>query len=82
MKQIKQILSDLIEICNKLNITVRYEKTSARGGLCRVNDKYLIIIDKNASDEYKATVIANSIKKFQIENLHIKPKLRDFIENA
>jgi hypothetical protein len=82
MKQIKQILSDLIEICNKLNITVRYEKTSARGGLCRVNDKYLIIIDKNASDEYKATVIASSIKKFQIENLHIKPKLRDFIENA
>lgn len=82
MKQIKQILSDLIEICNKLNITVRYEKTSARGGLCRVNDKYFIIIDKNASDEYKATVIASSIKKFQIENLHIKPKLRDFIENA
>jgi xanthine dehydrogenase iron-sulfur cluster and FAD-binding subunit A len=82
MKQIKQILIDLIDICNKLNITVRYEKTSARGGLCKVNDKYFIIIDKKANDEYKATVIANAIKKFDLEKLHIKPKLRDFIDNA
>jgi xanthine dehydrogenase iron-sulfur cluster and FAD-binding subunit A len=82
MKQIKKILEELTEICNKLDIKVRFEKTTAKGGLCKVNDKYMIIIDRKATDEYKANVIANSLKKFDIENLHLKPKVRDFIDNA
>ncbi|MBZ4643207.1 MAG: hypothetical protein PWQ25_921 [Deferribacteres bacterium] len=82
MKQIKMILEELTEICNKLDIKVRFEKTTAKGGLCKVNDKYMIIIDRKATDEYKANVIANSLKKFDIENLHLKPKVRDFIDNA
>lgn len=82
MSNIKKIITDLIEICNKLEIKVRFEKTSAKGGLCKVNDKYMIIIDRKASDEYKANVIASSLKKFNLDNLHLKPNIRDFIDNA
>lgn len=82
MSNIKKIITDLIEICNKLEIKVRFEKTSAKGGLCKVNDKYMIIIDRRASDEYKANVIANSLKRFNLDNLHLKPNIRDFIDNV
>lgn len=82
MSNIKKIITDLIEICNKLEIKVRFEKTSAKGGLCKVNDKYMIIIDRKASDEYKANVIANSLKRFNLDNLHLKPNIRDFIDNV
>ncbi|UOD34123.1 hypothetical protein DSN97_08135 [Deferribacteraceae bacterium V6Fe1] len=82
MSNIKKIISDLTEICDKLDIKVRFEKTSAKGGLCKVNDKYMIIIDRKATDEYKANVIAASLKKFNLDNLHLKPKVRDFIDNV
>lgn len=82
MSNIKKIITDLIEICNKLEIKVRFEKTNAKGGLCKVNDKYMIIIDRKASDEYKANVIASSLKKFNLDNLHLKPNIRDFIDNV
>jgi len=77
---VKQILKELESLCSQLGIVLRYEKTSARGGLCRVEDKYYIIIDRKAKDDYKASVIANSLKNFDLKNIHIKPKLREYLE--
>ncbi|MCX8084204.1 MAG: hypothetical protein N3C60_04710 [Calditerrivibrio sp.] len=76
----KTILKDLELLCSQLGITLRYEKTSARGGLCRVDDKFYIIIDKKAKDDYKAFVIAKSLKQFDLSQIHLKPKIREFLE--
>lgn len=81
MNGIKNILKELENTCEKLNITVRYEKTSAKGGLCLLNSKHIIIVDKKSSDEYKANILARSLKEFDIEALHLKPAVRYFIEN-
>lgn len=77
---IKHILKDLEELCLQLGIILRYEKTSARGGLCKVEDKFYIIIDKKAKDDYKASVIARSLKNFDLSNIHLKPKIREYLE--
>lgn len=82
MNGIRNILSELEKICERLNVTVRYEKTSAKGGICMFNSKYIVIIDKKSSDEYKANVLAKSLKTFDLNNLHLKPAVRHFIENA
>ncbi|MGA1862153.1 hypothetical protein OWM07_04665 [Deferribacter thermophilus] len=80
MKDKKKLLTELVEIAKLLGITVRFENTNARGGLCRVNDTYYIIIDKKASIEYKINILVNSLKRFDLSKVHLKPKLRELIE--
>ncbi|KAA0257686.1 hypothetical protein FHQ18_08055 [Deferribacter autotrophicus] len=81
MKDKRKLIKELEEIAQRLNISVRYEATKAKGGLCRVEDKYYIIIDKKATPEYKISVLVRSLRKLDLNNIHIKPKLREFIEN-
>jgi hypothetical protein len=59
---------------------VRYEKTSARGGLCLHEGQYLIIIDRKTSDDFKIEVIARELKNFDLSDIFISPRLRDIIE--
>ncbi|MCA1928071.1 MAG: hypothetical protein LDL09_06580 [Calditerrivibrio sp.] len=75
-------MKELENLSLQLNIKVRYEKTTAKGGLCKLNDQYMIIIDRKAKDDYKAQVIAKSLKQFDLSNVHLKPKIREFIDEA
>ena len=76
----KQLLSAMEELAAQLDIKIRYEKTSARGGLCRHNGKYQIIVDKKASEEFKLNVISEALKNFDLSNLFISPQLREYME--
>ncbi|MDR2401621.1 MAG: hypothetical protein LBD73_08230 [Deferribacteraceae bacterium] len=73
-----QILEDAAK---QLNVTVRYEKTSARGGLCRVDEKYHIIVDPKASDDYKAELLRSSLKKLNLSGLFLTPLAREILES-
>lgn len=74
-------LKDMEDLCDKLNIHIRYEKTQAKGGLCKVNGKNLIIVDKKASDLYKQSIIGKALKSFDLSNVHLKPRLREMLED-
>jgi hypothetical protein len=76
----KKLLSDIENVCEQLDIKVRYEKTKAKGGLCKVDNKNLIIIDKYASIHYKINIIISILSKFDLSNIHIKPKIRELLE--
>lgn len=82
MASISNLLKELESLALQLNIKIRYEKTTAKGGLCKLDDQYMIIIDKKAKDDYKAHIIAKSLKQFDLSNVHLKPKLREFIDEA
>lgn len=77
----KQLLLLLEELANQLNIRVRYEKTAARGGLCRHNDEYQIIIDRKATDDFKIDTLARALKTFELSDIYIAPKLRDLLDS-
>ena len=76
----KQLLHSLEDLAKQLNIRLRYEKTSARGGLCIHKGKYNIIIDPKASDDFKIDVIVSSLTAFDLSGFFISPKLRDLLE--
>ncbi len=80
MNKDKKLLSDIENVCEQLDIKVRYEKTKAKGGLCKVDNKNLIIIDKYASIHYKINIIISILSKFDLSNIHIKPKIRELLE--
>jgi sugar phosphate isomerase/epimerase len=75
MSKTIELLKELEELAAKLNIRIRYEKTNAKGGLCKKDDQLLIIIDRNADPHYKTSVIAEAIKKFDLS-------VRELIESS
>jgi len=78
----KSYLKEFEELCSKLDIEVRYERTQARGGLCKINGKNVIIVDKKASDFYKQSILVKALKSFKLDDIHIKPKVREILEDA
>ncbi len=77
----KQLLTDLEDIASKANIKIRYEKTDARGGMCIHKGKSIIIIDKNATEDYKIKVIIDNLRRINLSEIYINPKIRDIIDN-
>lgn len=71
----KNLLLELEELAQKAGIKVRYEKTEARGGMCTFQGNPLIIIDRKAADDYKIAVIAENIKKMDLRDIYISPKM-------
>jgi hypothetical protein len=72
-----QILEDA---ARQLNVAVRYEKTTARGGLCRIDEKYHIIVDPMASQSYKAELLKNSLQKLNLSASFLTPQARELLE--
>ncbi len=80
-KSKKDTLKELEELALKAGIKVRYEKTEARGGMCTFQGSPLIIIDRKASDDYKIAVLAENIKKMDLVDIYISPKMRELLDN-
>jgi len=62
------ILSYLEEVAEKLEILVRdeninIEESSCSGGLCRVEDKYVIILNSKASVKEKIQVMIKALQE-------------------
>lgn len=75
-----KLLAELEEIASKLEIKLRYEVTKARGGLCTVDGERLFILDRKSSREYKLLMLARTVKEFDLSDIYISPKLREFLD--
>ena len=81
------ILNQLEELAEKLGITVRRENVNAEGssssgGLCRIKDKYVLIIDSQASLKEKKRVITEALKRFDLGDVYVRPGLRELLEGS
>lgn len=77
----KRLLEELEALALKAGVKVRYEKTEARGGMCLYKGKQMIIIDRKAADDYKIGVVVENLRKLDLTEQYVSPKLRDVIEN-
>ena len=80
MAKENKLLKELEELAEKLGVKIRYEKTKARGGLCKKNDEFLIIVDKKASSLYKINILTEALKTFDLSDVFLSPKLREHLE--
>ncbi|ADD69164.1 conserved hypothetical protein [Denitrovibrio acetiphilus DSM 12809] len=74
-----KLLEELEAVASKLDIKLRYEVTKARGGLCTVDGEKLFILDRKSSKEYKLLILARAIKEFDLSDIYLSPKLREFL---
>lgn len=79
------LLSQLEELAEKLEIVVRDEKinleeSSSTGGLCRVEGKYILILNSSATVKEKIQVMTKALQQFDVSEIYIKPVIRELLE--
>ena len=79
------LLNQLEELAEKLEISVRdeninSEESSSTGGLCRVEGKYILILNSTATVKEKIKVIIKALQQFDLSKIYIKPFIRELLE--
>ena len=75
-------LRELETVAARLSIPVRYENGEMRGGLCRLQHSWQIIINADLSDEEKAEILAQSLAQTDFDTVYVPPRVRQLLENA
>lgn len=83
----KEILSELEDVAQKLSYEISYEalkKTApyVKSGAIKLEDKKMILIDKDLGVNGKIEVILEAIKGEDLEGIFIKPYIKDIIKQA
>lgn len=77
----KQIQEELHQLTKDLGIKIRRESGKFKSGWCIVNDNKLILINRTAPPEMVASVVAKCLAMHNLDNVFIKPAIREFIDN-
>jgi hypothetical protein len=81
------LLSQLEELADKFKILVRdeninIEESSSTGGLCRVEGKYILILNSKATVREKIQVMIEALNQFDLSDIYIKPVIRGLLEGS
>lgn len=75
----KELFDELAALCKNIDITIRKEKGSFKSGVCFVNDKELVILNKTTPLAAMNSILALALEN-HLDKMYIKPVLREFIE--
>ncbi|HCO95178.1 MAG TPA: hypothetical protein DIU00_14705 [Phycisphaerales bacterium] len=77
------ILDELLALLEANGVTIRNEPLGGSGGgLCMMKGKYIFFLDTEAPSITSAVMCAEAVSKVaDIEQIYIKPQVRQFIEN-
>ena len=72
---------ELHELAKQLGVNIRYEKGDFEGGYCTLKDEKMVLINKRLMPTRRAAVLAVALQELGLDNIYIKPVLREFIED-
>jgi hypothetical protein len=80
------LLNQLEELAEKLGMLVRdeninTEESSSTGGLCRIEGKYVLILNSKATVKEKIQVIIKALRQFDLSDIYLKPVIRELLED-
>lgn len=79
--EVKQILAELEEVVQRLGFSIRYEKGNFEGGYCLLKESRLFVINSRNEPEKRINIIARNLKEIGVDDIFIKPHLRELIES-
>lgn len=84
-----RMLDQLEMLGQKLGISIRYEllrvetngdSNTARGGLCRLRDMNLVLVDSRLCAVERCRVLAEALGAFDLSRIFVPPAVRDLID--
>ncbi len=76
----KQIFEEFETLGEKLGLRIIKGKGDFKGGICRINNKEVIVINNLKPLEHRLKVLAISFLEYNLDRIYIVPYLRAFIE--
>ena len=76
-----KLFSEFENLAEKLGLKILKGKGDFIGGTCTVNNKKVIVVNKQKPMEQRLKTLAESLLEFNLEEIFIVPALRDYIEN-
>jgi len=78
-------LNQLEELADRLGMTIRYEPLKIEGslymgGFCRVKGQNFIMVNKKATTQERIHVLADALKRCDLNEIYILPSLRQLLE--
>ena len=73
------IYNELRELLEKLNYKIVLDKGSFNTGYCLLEDEKMIVINKNKPYENRIKILSKILSKIDTDNIYIKPKIRELI---
>lgn len=76
----EKLFEELRAVAEQMGIQVIIDKGNFRGGYCLVYTEKKIVLNKMLPAEGKAAKLAESLKHFPLDELYLKPALREYLE--
>ncbi len=77
------MLRQLEQLAQRLDVEIRYEsldaadeKTSAKSGFCRLQDRQLIIVESALPLREKCRILATELRRFDLSTTFVIPAIR------
>jgi len=77
----EELIEEFQTLAGQLGITVRYERGDFEGGYCILKEKKLLLVNRRLMPQRKASVLAAALQEIGLDNVFLKPALREFIED-
>jgi hypothetical protein len=73
--QENEVLCALETLARTLNVELRYEKGDFHSGLCRIHEKFVMVIQKDIPDGKKIIILARDLSLFELGKIYVMPQL-------
>ena len=81
-KKKTQLLEDFLSLGDKCDIKIIHDKGDFNGDNCLLFANNTIVINKHKPLDQRLHVLAKCFSQINLDNVYIKPVLRDLIEQA
>lgn len=75
------LILELEELAAQLGLKLRYEKGDFEGGFCILKEEKMLVVNKKLPDPRRASVLAQALNEYGLDNMFVKPSLREYIED-
>jgi hypothetical protein len=77
----EELVTELEQLAAQLGLVVRYEKGDFEGGYCILKTDKILLINKRLMPNKKTSVFALALNEIGLDNVFIKPAVREYIED-
>jgi len=78
--KLNEVYDEMLELAKKIGVTVRKENGKFRSGNCTINEEEVIVLNNSIPLEAKSSMLAKCLSTYSIQDVFMKPAVRDYIE--
>jgi len=74
------LVRSMVDIATRLGVTVRWERGSFKGGVCKIRGAPVVVLNKGRPAEMHLAILAEALRDLPLESVYIRPAVREDIK--